>query len=133
MNLERVRGEIERLRADGILAELLDQPRILVLYREVPTDGRRFGLTEMTDVAVPVPDGYPQAMIDLAALPVESGFLLRVKGGANSQGEFVAVGRSWRLASYHPHSNGGGPPWNPLRHGFHTYRDQLIAWLHSLA
>ncbi len=133
MNLERVRNEIDRLLADGIAVELLEKPHPLVLYRAVPTEGPKFGLPSSVDVMVPVPQGYAQAMIDLAALPLNSGFLQRVKGGVNSQGEFIALGCNWRLASYHPHSNGGGPPWNPIRHGFHTYRDQLIAWLHALS
>jgi hypothetical protein len=41
-------------------------------------------------------------------------------------------GRQWQLASYHPHQNGGGPPWDQMRHGFHTYLDHLIAWLAKL-
>ena len=82
------------------------------------------------DIIVPIPHGYPGAMIDLAGLPAESPLLSRLQGGGNVQGEVVTDnGRRWRLASYHPHQNGGGPPWNPMRHGFHTYFDHLLAWL----
>jgi hypothetical protein len=38
-----------------------------------------------------------------------------------------AVNRQWRLVSYHPHSGGGGPQWDPMIHGFHTYFTELIA------
>jgi hypothetical protein len=41
--------------------------------------------------------------------------------------------RAWQLASYHPHGNGGGPPWDQMTHGFHTYVDHLIAWFRVLA
>jgi hypothetical protein len=37
------------------------------------------------------------------------------------------------LASYHPHNGGGGPVWDQVRHGFHTYFDHLLAWLGRLS
>jgi hypothetical protein len=83
-------------------------------------------------VVVPVPPGYPGSLIDLAGLQVGSPFLPRVKGGQNNQGIVAADGRQWQFASYHPHNGGGGPAWDQMRHGFHTYLDQLIAWLHHL-
>ncbi len=98
----------------------------------MPTDGQRLGLPPTTDVIVPVPGGYPAGLIDLAGLPVGSPFLPRVKGGQSNQGIIDLGGRRWQLASYHPHNGGGGPPWDQMRHGFHTYLDHLIAWLHHL-
>jgi hypothetical protein len=68
-------------------------------------------------------------MIDLAGLPLGSPLLLRLRGGQNNQGIVSADGKHWQLASYHPHNGGGGPPFDPLAHGFHTYFDHLIAWL----
>lgn len=132
MNLDRVVSELERLHSDGIVAELHRDPRAIVLYRDVPSDGARLGLSATIDVAVPVPDGYAQSLIDLAGLPAASPLFARVKGGNNPQGDVVVSGVTYRFASYHPHNGGGGPSWNPLRHGFHTYYDQLIAWLHAL-
>jgi hypothetical protein len=133
MSNERIREELGKLCAGGTSAELLtDGTRELVLYRNVPTNGAQFGLPATTDVVVPVPPGYPASMIDLAALPTDSPFLARVKGGTNPQGIISLDGRQWQLASYHPHQNGGAGPWNFQRHGFHTYLDQLIAWLHRL-
>lgn len=130
---ERIERELAALRAGSQVAELTNaNGRALVLYRNVPTGGTRLGLPEATDVVVPVPPGYPAALIDLAGLPVGSPFLPRVKGGQNNQGIVHADGREWQLASYHPHNGGGGPPWDQTRHGFHTYIDHLIAWLDKL-
>jgi len=134
MSAERIERELGLLRAGGQLAELLSGGSTgkLVLYRSIPTGGAKFGLPEVTDVIVPVPAGYPAAPIDLAGLPLGSPFLQRVKGGQNNQGVVDISGQRWQLASYHPHNNGGGPPWDQLRHGFHTYIDHLIAWLDKL-
>jgi hypothetical protein len=132
MNQERIDREIALLRAGNQVAEFIVAARPLVLYRDVPTGGERLGLPTVTDVVVPIPSGYPAGLIDLAGLPASSPFLPRVKGGQNNQGTLEADGRVWQLASYHPHNGGGGPPWNQMRHGFHTYLDHLIAWLHHL-
>lgn len=83
-----------------------------------------------TDVLVPVPAGYPAAMLDLAYLPEGSALIGRVKGAP--QTTINAGGRVWRQISYHPHNGGGGPPWNPNVHGFHTYIDELLTWLGGL-
>ena len=130
MNRERIERELTLLRSGGLVVELVEGGRPIVLYRNVPTGAERLGLPAVTDVVVPVPDGYPASMIDLAGLPADSPLLPRLKGGQNNQGELAADGRQWRLASYHPHNGGGGPPWDPSRHGFHTYFDQIVAWLH---
>ena len=133
MNLERIERELARLREGNQDAALIRGDRAVILYRDVPTGGVPLALPAVTDVIVPVPPGYPAAMIDLAALPVGSPFLLRVKGGPNNQGVVNADGRQWQLASYHPHNGGGAGPWDPNRHGFDTYLDSLIAWLHCLS
>jgi hypothetical protein len=132
MTRERIERELARLREGGVTAEVIPEPRAVVLYHRVPTGGERVGLPPVEDVVVPVPAGYPGSHIDLAGLPIGSPFLLRVKGGQNNQGIVTAGGRQWQLASYHPHNGGGGPPWDQMQHGFHTYLDQLIAWLHHL-
>jgi hypothetical protein len=134
MSAERIGRELAKVRAGSLVAEFISEGgRQFVLYRAVPTAGEGFGLPETTDVIVPVPPGYPASWIDLAGLPVGSPFLSRVKGGQNNQGIVFADGRQWQLASYHPHNGGGGPPWDQNLHGFHTYLDQLIAWLDRLA
>ena len=132
MNVERIQAELAILLEGGQLAELIQAERPVVLYREVPTSGAIVGLPITTDVVVPVPPGYPAPAIDLAGLPIGSPLLPRVMGGGNSQGIVEADGRQWQLASYHPHNGGGGPPWDQMRHGFHTYIDHLLAWLHRL-
>ena len=130
---ERIDYELSILRDGGQAADYFDVGgRGFVLYREVPTRSPPPGLPAASDVIVPVPSGYPAAMIDLAGLPVDSPLLGRVKGGGNNQGNVAVDGRNWQLASYHPHGNGGGPPWNPAAHGFHTYYDQVLAWLSVL-
>jgi hypothetical protein len=133
MSRERIEREVAILQNGGQRVDLVDGNSLIVIYRDVPTGGDRFGLPLATDVVVPAPPGYPAAMIDLAGLPIGSPFLARVKGGHNVQGNLEADGRHWQLASYHPHRNGGGPPWNQMRHGFHTYLDHLIAWLDDLS
>lgn len=133
MNLERIERELAILHDGGQEAELITvNGGAYVLYHEVPTGGLRHGLPYSTDVIVPVPAGYPGALIDLAGLPVGSPFLARVKGGDNNQGIRSVDNRNWQLASYHPHNGGGGPPWDQMSHGFHTYIDNLIAWLDCL-
>lgn len=129
---ERIKRELSYLKEGGQVAALVEGSRLCVLYRAVPAAGARFDLPETTDVIVPVPPGYPASYIDLAGLPVGSPYLPRVAGGLNPQDTVELDGRQWQLASYHPHTNGGGPPWNPMRHGFHTYLDHLIAWLAKL-
>lgn len=129
---ERIPRELEVLREGQQGVELLTAGRDYVLYRRVPTGGMRYSLPPSTDVIVPVPNGYPAAAIDLAGLPVGSPLLARVKGGMNSQGVVQLDGRAWQLASYHPHQNGGGGPWDQMRHGFHTYLDHLLSWLERL-
>jgi hypothetical protein len=133
MNHERVERELKLLADGGQVAQLVANGEALVLYRDVPTDGAKYGLPSTTDVVVPVPSGYPAAAIDLAGLPVGSLLLPRLKGGGNVQRTVLADGRQWQVASYHPHNGGGGPPWDQMKHGFHTYLDHLIAWLHRLS
>lgn len=132
MSRERIEQELSRLHAGAQKVELLSSGRMFVLYRELPTAGAALGLPRIQDVIVPVPSGYPAGMIDLAGLPVGSPFLKLVKGGQNNQGTVALDGRDWQLASFHPHNNGGGPPWDQTKHGFHTYIDYLISWLHRL-
>jgi hypothetical protein len=132
MSHERISRELGSLREGGLVVEYHADGRPVVVYHDVPTAGLRFGLPEVTDVLVPVPPGYPAALIDLAGLPVGSPFLPLVRGGGNNQGILTVNGRTWQLASYHPHNGGGGAPWNQNKHGFHTYLDHLIAWLNRL-
>lgn len=132
MSWERIEQELALLREGGQLADLFTEGRAVVVYRQVPTGGLTIGLPPTEDVLVPVPPGYPANMIDLAGLPIGSPFLGRARGSQNNQGAILVAGRQWQLASYHPHNGGGGPPWDQMRHGFHTYLDQLIAWLDKL-
>jgi hypothetical protein len=133
MSRERIERELALLREGEQVAEMVSNGRDFIIYRAVPTAGARLGLPESSDVIVPVPSGYPASLIDLAGLPLGSPFLSRVKGGQNSQGVVEVGGAKWQLTSYHPHNGGGGPPWDQMRHGFHTYIDHLIAWLGNLS
>jgi hypothetical protein len=130
---ERIRRELEVLAAGGLTAEYVNEDgRGAVIYRNVTTAGRARGLPERTDVLVPVPGGYPGGMIDMAALPLGSPLLGRVKGSPN-QAILTAIGVQWSLVSYHPHNGGGAPPWDQMRHGFHTYYDEVVTWLAVIA
>jgi hypothetical protein len=130
---ERIRRELAQLAAGGQHAEFFPGAREVVLYRDVPVTTALAGMPRHTDVVVPVPSGYPAGMIDLAGLPVGSPLLPRVAGGPNNQGIITVDDREFQLASYHPHNNGGGPPWDQTKHGFHTYFDQILAWLAKFA
>jgi hypothetical protein len=133
MSHDRIFRELAILREGTQVADLVSTDRDYVVYRSVPTGGAPLSLPTVTDVIVPVPGGYPGSAIDLAGLPIDSPLLPCVKGGQNNQGVVQADGRAWRLASYHPHNNGGGGPWDQMKHGFHTYLDHLLSWLERLS
>lgn len=127
----RIRRELAQLRMGGQRAAHLEGgSREVVLYTNVPAQHNCADLPVTTDAIVPVPDPYPGGVIDLVGLPLGSPLLPRLKGGTNNQGLVTTDdGRQWQLASYHPHTNGGGPPFDPSRHGFHTYFGEVVAWL----
>lgn len=127
----RLDRELALLASGGQESYIVAGSEEVVLYRSLPTAGAGRGLPASTDAIAPVPPGYP-APIDLAGLPEGSPLLPHVKGGGNVQRVVTADGRRWVLVSYHPHSNGGGPPWDPTRHGFHTYAGELLSWLAHL-
>ncbi len=122
----RIDLELGKLKAGGTNVDYIEKPTPVVIYRELPI---REGLgIEKTDVLVPVPTGYPGQHLDGAFIPDGSPLIGRVVGKA--AGATLSVdNRTWRLMSYHPHTGGGFPEWNPNFHGFHTYIDALIAWL----
>jgi len=128
----RLERELALLASGGQVAELVSGSEDVVVFRELPTAGAGRGLPETTDAIAPVPAGYPST-IDLAGLPEGSPLLAHVKGGGNRQRIVTAEGRRWIVVSYHPHGNGGGPPWDTARHGFHTYAGELLAWLAHLS
>jgi hypothetical protein len=131
---ERIVCELRALADGDQRAELTrsEDGRDVVIYYDVPTAGARLDLPGMVDVLVPVPYGYP-AMIDLAGLEAGSPLLPHLRGGTNLQGVITVGSRVFQLASYHPHSNGGGPPWDPSLHGFHTYFGEVLAWLAAVS
>ncbi len=123
----RIQRELERLRQGGGRADFIEQPFPAVIYRDVPTRPGYAHLA-MTDVLVIVPGGYPGQPLDGAHLPEGSPLLGRVAG--SPQGVVTAAERRWHLVSYHPHNGGGAPPWNKDKHGFHTYFDEILCWIH---
>lgn len=123
----RIEFELTKLRGNGAEATFVSAPTGLVIYRGIRTANGYPHLTE-TDVLVLVPSAYPGSMLDGAYLPQGSPLLNRVAG--SPQGVTVqADGRAWQLVSYHPHNGGGGPVWNPNRHGFHTYYTEILTWI----
>lgn len=123
----RIERELKRLAEGGGRADLVLQPLPVVIYRDVPTRSGYRHLAK-TDVLVSVPGGYPGQPLDGAHLPEGSPLLGRVAG--SPQGFLLAEGRRWQLVSYHPHTGGGGPPWNKDNHGFDTYFDEILCWIH---
>ena len=118
----RIEAELEQLRESGQKTSRAGVS--FVIYHDVPT-GR--SESPFTDVLVPVPNGYPASMLDRAGLPANSPLVGHVPG---SPQETVNIeGKAWRMISYHPHACGGGKPWNPSKHGFHTYLGEILAWL----
>ena len=123
----RVEREVALLRENGAKLTFVEGPAPAVIYRGVRTRAGYPHLAE-TDVLVPVPPAYPGALLDGAYLPQGSPLLGRVEG--SPQGTTLqADGRTWQLVSYHPHNGGGGPAWNPSRHGFHTYYTEVLSWI----
>lgn len=121
---DRIENEIHLLRESGQSVELVRSPSPYVIYKNVRIRGNL-----KIDIIVPVPNGYPAAMIDRAGLPAGSPYINQVKG---SPQEIVQVaGSNWQLISYHPHAGGGGLPWDPMIHGFHTYLSEVLAWLEA--
>lgn len=128
---ERTDREVCVLKTNGAEVEVITSPINAVIYRGVPT---RAGYPHLssTDVLVAIPTGYPGVMLDGAYLPEGSPLLGKVVG-APKQGTIQAVGRTWELVSYHPHNGGGGAPWNPSRHGIHSYYTEILSWIQAAA
>ena len=123
----RVERELTVLRRSGEKATFVPELPAVV-YHDVPAK-RGYPHLQSSDVLVMVPGGYPGQFLDGAYLPQGSPLLGRVAG--NPQNVTVqALNRVWQLVSYHPHNGGGGPPWNKDKHGFHTYMDELLTWIH---
>lgn len=116
----RVLRELSLLSWESQLAEAPDA----VIYLGLPST---LGRVDKSDVLVPIPAGYPQAMLDYAFLPSDSPLKGVVPGAVQDNVQFG--GRTWTRISYHPHGNGGGPTWDPRVHGFHTYVDEVLTWL----
>lgn len=124
----RLDRELDLLRAGGLSVTLVESPGAVVYH------GLRTGAgapVQTTDVLIPVPGAYPGQMIDWAYLPENSPLIGRVKGSPQDH-RLNALGQVWRQISYHPHTGGGGPPWNPTVHGFHTYIGEVLSWLKNV-
>jgi len=115
----RILNELERLTWK---TKLIENPDAVIYYGVASTLG-----VESSDVLVLVPGGYAQAMLDGACLPQGSPLIGVVKG--QPQGTITVDSKIWVPISYHPHNGGGAPSWDPTRHGFHTYLDELVSWL----
>ncbi len=124
--MSRMDREISELRDGGQQITLVPAPVNAVVYHNLVT--RNGQNVSVTDVLVPIPGGYPAQFIDLAFLPDDSPLIGKVKGEPQGP-RVVALGRTWRQISYHPHQGGGAPTWNPTVHGFHTYLGELLSWL----
>lgn len=125
----RVGMEIEKLTEGGANVTVIDQPQAVVYHDLTVKPGMPVA---SSDVLVLIPGGYPGQLLDGAYLPEDSPLFGRVKG--QTQANLVtALGRRWKLVSYHPHTNGIGPPWDPTRHGIHTYIGEIMSWLYDAA
>jgi len=117
----RITCELEKV---NWKTKLVEGPDAVIYYGLPSTLG-----VSASDVLVLVPGGYAQSMIDGAYLPQGSPLIGVVKGQPQPQCAIAADGGTWVLISYHPHNGGGAPLWDPTRHGFHTYLDEVVSWL----
>lgn len=123
--VDRIEAELKTLSKAGQEVKFLPAPFPCLIYKNVFTPTGK--LVKATDVLVPVPNSYPAVMIDRLAVPEGSPLIGKLKGAPQ---EIVVVdGITWRLISYHPHTNGGAGPWQPGVHGFHTYYGEILSWL----
>ncbi|NQV29066.1 MAG: hypothetical protein HQ518_32330 [Rhodopirellula sp.] len=126
--LSRIEREIEQLREGGASVTVVETPAPAVVYHSLKT---RPGCDPAaTDVLVPIPGGYP-CKIDWAYLPESSPLIGRVEGSPQDH-RVTALDRKWQQISYHPHDGGGGPAFDPTKHGFHTYIGELLSWLYKV-
>jgi hypothetical protein len=123
----RIELEVAKLREGGATITVIVNPDAVIFHELAVKPGLPVA---KADVLVLVPGAYPGQMLDGAYLPHDSPLLGRVKGKPQDN-RITADGRIWRLVSYHPHTNGIGPAWNPTCHGFHTYLGELMSWLHD--
>ena len=121
----RVQFELNKLVDGGANVTVSEQPAAVIYHDLKVRPGSPVG---KSDVLVLIPSSYPGQMLDGAFLPDDSPLFGRVKGSPQEQ-RVSALGRTWRLVSYHPHTNGIGPAWDPTRHGFHTYIGEIMSWL----
>jgi hypothetical protein len=125
--LARIERELDILRQSGARVTFI--PEVPgVVYHHIPAR-KDYPHLQATDVLVTVPGGYPSQALDGAFLPKGSPLLGRVAGKPQAN-SVTALGQSWQLVSYHPHAGGGAPAWNKDKHGFHTYVDELLTWVH---
>ena len=117
----RVTSELARV---NWKTKLVESPDAVIYYGLPSTLG-----IATSDALVLIPGGYAQSMIDGAYLPQGSPLVGVVRGQPQPHCAIAADGRTWVLISYHPHNGGGAPAWDPTRHGFHTYLDELVSWL----
>lgn len=123
---ERVERELAILAEGNIKATYIPAPINAVIYHGLRA--KLDGQTLVTDVLVPIPPGYPAQYIDWVYLPEGSQLLGHLPGSPQDQ-RVEALGTRWQQVSYHPHNGGGGAPWNPGVHGFHTYLGEVMSWL----
>jgi hypothetical protein len=124
----RIDRELAVLQENGAVVDLITEPQPAVIYRKVPTRPGYAVIAE-TYVLVTLPPSFPWVLLVGAYLPQGSPLLGKV-AGQPAQGTLQADGRVWELVSYHPHNGGGAPPWNPNRHGVHSYYSEVLAWIH---
>jgi hypothetical protein len=123
----RIERELNTLRQGGAKATFVPELPAVV-YHDIPAR-EGYPHASSTDVLVLVPGGYPGQALDGAFLPQGSPLFGRVAGNPQPQ-TLQALNRVWQLVSYHPHANGGAPPWDKDKHGLHTYIDELLTWIY---
>ena len=126
----RVEAEVDLLRDGDASVTLSKTPPAIIYHDLAVTPGLP---VERTDVLVPIPDGYPGRLLDGVYLPQGSPLLGKLKGAPQHKNTVTCLGTTWTLVSYHPHREKSGVPWDPTRHGLHTYLGEVLSWLRDPA
>lgn len=123
----RIDREVGLLVERGVDASVSEGSPSAVVYRGLSV--ARGTIDYVTDVLVLIPDGYPAGAPDNAFLPADSPLLGMTVG---AQQEMMLVdGKAWVKKSVHPYLGPNGSRWDQRNHGFHTYYNEVLSWLHA--
>lgn len=123
----RIDREIGLLVARGVDVSVAKATPSAVVYHGLSVT--RGTADYVTDVLVLIPDAYPAGAPDNAFLPADSPLLGMTVGA--QQETMLVEGKPWVKKSVHPYLGANGIRWDQRIHGFHTYYNEVLSWLHA--